>query len=107
MKLVKFLISILTLILSIFLSYVCYRITQSFETTGLASLSLMITIPIFVIFAILLAGLLLSTALNFLGCCLSTSNLIKVLSIIFLVLTVALALVDIYFIVGIIKQFKQ
>ena len=107
MKILKFLISVLTLIICVFLSYVCYRITQSFETSGIVSISLMITIPIFIIFTILLGGLLVSTIFSFISCTTSTSILIRVLSIIFLILTIALAFVDTYFIVGILKQFKK
>lgn len=107
MKLVKFLISIATLIISIFLSYVCYSISNSFETSGIASISLIVTIPIFIIFSILLCGLLISTTFSFLSCSLSTSKLIKVLSIIFLILTIILAFIDVSFIVEIIKQFKS
>ena len=107
MKIVRFLFGTLSLISSFFLSYFTYTITESFETSGLASLSLIVTIPIFIVFSILLAGVLINSIFKFIGCITSDSKLIKVLSIIFLILTTVLAIIDIYFVVGIIKQLKQ
>lgn len=107
MKLVRFIFGTLSMISSIFLSYFTYRVTESFETSGIARLSLIVTIPIFIVFTILLAGVLINSIFKFIGCISSDSKLIKVISIIFLIITIVIAIIDIYFIIEIVKILKQ
>ena len=93
LKLFSFISSIITFAICVVLSYFAYR----FEIpTGSDSISLLVTAPLMIFVYIVLAGLLLST----IGTCISSIGsevvAIKVLSIIFLVLTIALVGIDIY-----------
>lgn len=106
MKILKFVISTLTLAISIALSYVIYKLTQD-TTTGLANLSLILKLPVLIILGIILTGLLTSTAIGFIICIGSASRLIQVLSVIFLIITIALIGIDIIYFVGIVKKFKK
>lgn len=106
MKILKFIISTITLAISIALSYAMYKLTQG-NLTGLANLSLILKLPILIILGIILAGLLTSTAIGFISCIGSASRLIQVLSVIFLIITIALIGIDIVYVVDIVKKFKK
>lgn len=93
LKLFSFISSIITFAICVAISYFVYQ----FEIpTGTDSISLLVTAPLMIFAYIILAGLLLST----IGTCISSicSDVlaIKILSIIFLILTIALVGIDIY-----------
>ena len=93
LKLFSFISSIITFAICVVLTYVAYQ----FEIpTGTDGISLLVTAPLMIFVYIVLAGLLLST----IGTCISSIGsyvlAIKILSIMFLVLTIVLVGIDIY-----------
>ena len=91
MKTVRFIIGIVTFILSCFGAYMCYSVSGNMlSAEGWELLGWIFSIPILIIIYLIEFGLILSTLWSFVKTIGSESRAIKIISIILLVLTIAL-----------------
>lgn len=100
-KLGSFISSIFTFVASLVLSYIIYK--YDFNPDGLEVISFIVTFPLMFICTIGLAGTLLSTFFTSLFALQSKLTVIKVFSLIILILTVILIIVDVNILMKFIK----
>ena len=93
MKTVKFILGIVTFILSCFGAYMCYSVSGNIlSAKGWELFGWIFSIPILIMIYIIEFGLLVSTLFRFINTIGSESKAIRIISIIMLILTIALAL---------------
>ena len=96
MKIAGFVWGIITFVLSILLSGICYTVYTSIqETSGVAAISLIVTVPLLIILYIALLGFLTSAVISTVRALFSISTAIKIISIILLILEVGVAVFDV------------
>ena len=103
MKIGSFIWGIITFVLAVLLSGICYKVYGSIQETsgGVEALSLIVTIPLLIILYIALVGLLLSAVINTVRAIFSDAKAIKIISIIFLVLEICVTAFDAFVAVNI------
>lgn len=98
MKIFGFIWGIISFVLSVLISGVCYNVYTSIKETsgGVAALSLIATVPLLIILYIILIGCLMSAVITTIRAMFSESKFIKVVSVILIILEVALLVIDVF-----------
>ena len=97
MKAVSFVWGIISFVLSVVLSGICYTVYTSIqETSGVEAMSLIVTIPLLIILYIALLGFLMSAVISTVRALFLDSKAIKIISIVLLILEVCVTVFDVF-----------
>ena len=99
-RIVSFIISILFLIISAVISYVCYSSLIGLPRDGIEVIALIFTLPLFFLTYLMLAFILILGVIASIKAIMSDVVAIRVISIILLILYVALICLNIIFVVS-------
>lgn len=103
-KIGSFIASIITLILSGFLVYVCYMLNLSLVAEGLGKLAYIVVIPLCVIFYIFLFGLATASLTSSIKAISSSSKFIKITSIFLLILSTAVLVFGVLLVINLFER---
>ena len=98
MKAASFIWGIVAFVLSVLMSALCYGVYTSIEQTsgGAGAFSLIVTIPLMIILYLILLGFMTASVVSLFKAAFSENKAIKIISIIFIVLEVAVLVFDIF-----------